>query len=383
MITGRPGVDSPGVGSTVRNRDHNAAWRHVDLLLCALIAGTVALGSLMVYSATRHRPDPNEFIAKHLIFVMLGALVMAVVAAVDYERLRSMSGIVYLASMALLGAVLVPGIGSVHKGVRSWFDIGSIQIQPSEPAKLAVVLLVASYLGSLEEIKVRHAAVALVMLGVPIGLIMAQPDLGTMLVFLVVGAGMLLVGGVPARVMVALVVVGIVVAAGILSSNTLDQYQKDRLTAFASPDSVSPDIVYNTKQAQTAIASGGLDGQGLFEGPQTKGGFVPEQQTDFIFTVAAEELGFVGAAALLGLLGALCWRTWRVAAMASDRVGMLLCVGVLCYLAFHIFENVGMTLGIMPVTGIPLPFVSYGGSSTITSFAAMGLVMNVHMRRYR
>jgi len=190
------------------------------------------------------------------------------------------------------------------------------------------------------------------------------------------------VGGVPTRYLVALMVVGVAGVIGILNSGQLDQYQKDRLTAFVSPDSASEKIIYNTRQAQTAIASGSVTGKGLFEGPQTKGGFVPEQQTDFIFTVAGEELGFVGSSVLILLLGGIAYRVWRTAHLARDETGRLMCVGVLCLLVFHVFENIGMNLGIMPVTGIPLPFVSYGGSSTITTFAAMGLVMNVHMRRF-
>jgi len=380
---GLGGGTAGGLGSTVRNRDLNAAWRHVDVVLCALVATTAAFGSLMIYSATRHRSDPTELISKHLIYVMVGVGAMALCAAVDYERLRSLSRLIYIGCLGALGLVLVPGIGALHKGIRAWFDIGPIQIQPAEPAKLAVIILLASYLGSLERILVRHAVVALVMLGAPMALIMLQPDLGTTLVFVVIGAGMLLVAGVPARFLIALMVISVVGVIGILKSDTLDQYQRDRLTAFAAPDSASGDITYNTKQAQTAIASGGTTGKGLFDGPQTKGGFVPEQQTDFIFTVPGEELGFVGSVVLLLLLGGIVWRTWRIAGLASDRVGMLMSVGVLCLFAFHIFENVGMNLGIMPVTGIPLPFVSYGGSSTITAFAGMGLVLNVHMRRYR
>lgn len=377
------GSAAGGLGSTVRNRDLNAAWRHVDVVLCALIGLTAAFGSLLIYSATRRHPDPTEFISKHLIYVMLGIGAMALCAAVDYERLRSLARLIFLGALGLLGLVLVPGIGSLHKGIRAWFDIGPIQIQPAEPAKLAVIILLASYLGTVERIRARHAVVALVILGLPMGLIMLQPDLGTTLVFVVIGAGMLLVAGVPARFLIALLAICIIAVVGILQSDTLDKYQRDRLTAFATPDSVSGDITYNTKQAQTAIASGGATGKGLFDGPQTKGGFVPEQQTDFIFTVPGEELGFAGSFVLLLLLGGIVWRTWRIAGLASDRVGMLMCVGVLCLFAFHIFENVGMNLGIMPVTGIPLPFVSYGGSSTITAFASMGLVLNVHMRRYR
>jgi len=370
----------------VKGHDMSAAWRHVDVTLCVLVGLTTAFGSVMIYSATHHGEDPNSFISKHAIYVALGVLAMALTAAVDYQKLRDWSRVVYAASVAALVLVLVPGVGAVHKNIRAWFDIGPFQIQPAEFAKVALIVSLASTLGVVTErgkrIRFRDLLLGLVMVALPVALILQQPDLGTALVFLVVGVGLFVVGGVPTRYLVALMVVGVAGVIGILNSGQLDQYQKDRLTAFVSPDSASEKIIYNTRQAQTAIASGSVTGKGLFEGPQTKGGFVPEQQTDFIFTVAGEELGFVGSSVLILLLGGIAYRVWRTAHLARDETGRLMCVGVLCLLVFHVFENIGMNLGIMPVTGIPLPFVSYGGSSTITTFAAMGLVMNVHMRRF-
>jgi len=367
-------------GGRLRNRDMNAAWRHVDFALIALVAATSAFGAVMVYSTTHYRSG-SSVISKHLMFVALGFVAMGVSAAVDYQRLRDWARPIYLGMAAVLGAVLV--VGSTHRNIKAWFDIGPIQLQPAEFAKLATIVVLASYLGTLGgAMRLRHLVVALVGLGLPMGLILLQPDLGTALVFVVIGAGMLVVAGVPMKYLAVLLLLGVVGVGYILNSDTLDQYQRERLVAFATPDKVSEKVSYNTKRSQEAVAAGGLSGQGLFNGPQTKGGFVPEQQTDFIFTVPAEELGFVGSAGLLTLLGLITWRIWRVARAARDEVGRLICVGVLCMFVFHIFENVGMNLGIMPVTGIPLPFVSYGGSAMIATFAAMGLVMNVHMRRY-
>jgi rod shape determining protein RodA len=337
----------------------------------------------MIYSATKHKAAPYSFIEKHAIFVVIGLAAMAVTAAIDYERIVDWAWMIYGGTVGLLVLVLVPHIGSVHKNIRAWFDIGPIQIQPAELAKIATILAVAAYLGRLDKpVSLRHVIVALVIMGVPMGLILLQPDLGTCLVFVGIAVGMFLVANVPARYLIALVILGVVGTMAILNSNTLDKYQRDRLTSFVNPQNASAGAVYNTKAAQEAIASGGITGQGLFNGPQTKGGFVPEQQTDFIFTVPAEELGFAGAGLAIVLLAGIVWRVWRTAQLARDRTGQLICVGVLCMLMFHIFENVGMNLGIMPVTGIPLPFFSYGGSSTIVTFIALGLVLNVHMRRF-
>lgn len=379
MLTRQP-------SSLVRNRDMSAAWRHVDFVLCALVGATVIFGAAMVYSATLHHSKLDGIFARHLLFVAIGLGVMVACATIDYLKLRDWAWLLYMAAIIALGAVLVPGLGSAHKGIRAWFDIGPIQIQPVEFAKVAIIVAVASYLGPLvDQLRLRHLMVALAMFAVPMALVMREPDLGSNLVILVIAVGMLTVAGFPARYLVALTLVGLIGIAGILTSDTLDQYQKARLTTFVNPDGqtqAAKKASYNTRQAQIAISSGGLTGQGYLDGSQTKGGFVPEQQTDFIFTVAGEELGFLGSATLILLLGGIVWRIWRTAVLARDRVGSLICIGVLCMFVFHIFENVGMSLGIMPVTGIPLPFVSYGGSATLAAFAAVGLVLNVHMRRF-
>jgi rod shape determining protein RodA len=376
-------IATTGSISRMRRRDMTAAWRHVDVVLCVLVGLATAMGAVMVFSATKHKAAPYSYIEKHVMFVAIGLVVMAVVAAIDYERIVDWAWTIYAGAVGLLLLVLVPGVGSIHNNIRAWFDIGPIQIQPAELAKIATILAIAAYLGRLDKpVTLRHVIVAVVVMGIPMGLILLQPDLGTTLVFVGIGVGLLMVGNVPARYLVALIFIGVLGTFAILNSNALDKYQRDRLTSFVNPQNASEGAIYNTKAAQEAIASGGLTGQGLFNGPQTKGGFVPEQQTDFIFTVPAEELGFAGAGLAILLLSGIVWRVWRTAQLARDRTGQLICVGVLCMLMFHIFENVGMNLGIMPVTGIPLPFFSYGGSSTITTFVALGLVLNVHMRRF-
>jgi rod shape determining protein RodA len=302
---------------------------------------------------------------------------MAVLALVDYRRIADWWQAIYAASVVLLLGVLTP-LGSVVNGTRGWYQFGPMSLQPAEFAKLATILAVAAYLGSVDRVDLRRLGVALGLLGVPMGITLLQPDLGSALVFIGIALGMLVVAGVQMRHLSVLVLLGLVAVFAILNSGTLDDYQRERLTSFVSPDGLS----YNVDQAQKAIGSGGLTGYGLTNGPQTRGGYVPEQETDFIFTVAGEELGFVGAGGLILLFGIIVWRMWRIAQLAADPLGTLICVGVMSMFLFHIFENVGMTLGIMPVTGIPLPLVSYGGSSMITSFAAIGLVQSVHMHRF-
>jgi rod shape determining protein RodA len=221
-------------------------------------------------------------------------------------------------------------------------------------------------------------AVCLVIVGAPALLILGQPDLGSVLVFGAIALGVLLVAGARARHFAVLAVLGGLVLGAAFATGAIEGYQRDRLTSFAADGGRDDEAGYNLDQAKTAIGAGGLTGRGLFQGTQTRGRYVPEQQTDFVFTVVGEELGFLGAASLLALFGLVCWRVWRTAWVARGSFGALLCVGVLAMLLFQVFENVGMAMGIMPITGLPLPFVSYGGSSLVATLAAIGLVLNVH-----
>jgi len=220
--------------------------------------------------------------------------------------------------------------------------------------------------------------VCLVIVGAPAVLILAQPDLGSVLVFGAIALGVLLVAGARPRHFVVLGVLGGLLVAAAFATGAIEGYQRDRLTSFAADGRAGDEAGYNLDQAKTAIGAGGLTGSGLFQGTQTRGRYVPEQQTDFIFTVVGEELGFVGAASLLVLFALVCWQVWRAAWVARGTFGALLCAGVLAMLLFQVFENVGMAMGIMPITGLPLPFVSYGGSSLVATLAAIGLVLNVH-----
>ncbi|MEY2570955.1 MAG: rod shape determining protein RodA, partial [Acidimicrobiaceae bacterium] len=275
------------------------------------------------------------------------------------------------------------------KGAQAWFQLGTFQLEPAEFVKIAVVLTVAMVASQLHgEVDLPRLASLLFLVGLPFGLIMLQPDLGTGLVLVAITAGMLLVAGVRGKHMLVLLIIGVVLTTVVLQSSLLKDYQVARLTAFASQGASTqgnPELAkaqYNVNQSKIAIGNGGALGQGLFQGPQTRLANVPEQHTDFIFTAVGEQLGFIGAATLLALFCIVAWRVWRIAQLAKDPFGTLVCVGVLCLFMFQIFENVGMTMGIMPVTGIPLPFMSYGGSATIAEFAAMGIVLNIHMRRF-
>jgi rod shape determining protein RodA len=364
------------------------AWRHVDLLLLLSATAISALGALMVLSSTRGTdPDAYDFsfLRRQLTFVGIGMASMVLVATVDYRRIRDWVLLPYLGVVAILALVLT-ALGTEQRGTQAWFQIGAFQLQPAEVAKVAVILVVAAVLARRElPLPARWVGAALAALGLPMGLILLQPDLGTALVFVAIAMGMLLVAGAKLRHIVVLTAVGVISVVGILNSDLLEDYQRDRLTGFLDQDTelAAQGRTYNLNQSKIAIGSGGPGGKGLFEGTQTRLGNVPEQHTDFIFTALGEELGFAGSATLLGLFWVLCWRIWRTAQLARDRFGMLLCVGVLSMLVFQVFQNVGMTMGLMPITGIPLPLMSYGGSSTLAAWLAVGLVLNVHMRRFR
>lgn len=357
--------------------------QHVDWILVAATLLVAAIGVVMVYSATHGTPeDPTTyFLQRQGIFVVVGIGVMVVTAAFDYRRLRDWAIPIAGLSLFLLFGVLTP-LGTESKGIQAWYELAGFQLQPAEMAKLALIIGLAAYLTlERQEIDGRRLATILGIASVPMALIMLQPDLGTVLVFGVTTLAIVFIAGARPRHFALLLLLGIVVTALILNSGLLAEYQQDRLTSFTNPDAAG-DAGYNQTQSQTAIGAGRITGAGLFEGTQTGLDFVPEQHTDFIFTVVGEELGFLGGAGVLFLLTVILWRIWRTAQLARDDFGMLVCVGVLAMFLFQVFENIGMTMGIMPVTGIPLPFMSYGGSSIITAFAGVGLVLNVHIHRY-
>jgi rod shape determining protein RodA len=357
-----------------------ASARKVDVVLLGATVALVGMGTLVVQSATRSMEgvDAGAFLVRQIGFLGLGALALVAAAALPARRLRTLAPLAWLGCIVLLLAVLSP-LGTVVNGARSWFDLGPVQLQPAELAKVATIATLAAYVNAARgPFGARHLAVCLVIVGAPAVLILGQPDLGSVLVFGAIALGVLLVAGARGRHFVVLAVLGGLLVGAAFASGAIEGYQRDRLTSFAADGTGDDEAGYNLDQAKTAIGAGGLTGSGLFQGTQTRGRYVPEQQTDFIFTVVGEELGFVGAASLLLLFGLVCWRVWRTAWVARGTFGALLCVGVLAMLLFQVFENVGMAMGIMPITGLPLPFVSYGGSSLVATLAAIGLVLNVH-----
>lgn len=365
-------------------RDATEPLRHVDPWIVLATAALALIGIIAVYSATRG-PGPvysSGYLVKQTLFMGVGFGVLAVFAIVDYRKLHDWAWFFYGIVCVLLALVVSP-LGNTSNGAQSWFAVGPLQLQPTEFAKVALIGVLAFLLSEFRgDIDVRRLVGLLAAAGLPMALVLLQPDLGSTLILIAITVAMLLVGSVPTKYLVVLTIVGVVGVVGVLNSPVLAKYQRDRLTAFVNPDDRTNQAVYNIEQSAQAIANGRITGQGLFEGQQTKLGWVPEQQTDFIFTAVAEQFGLVGGGIVLGLYGLLCYRIWRTAQVARDTFGTLVCIGVLAMFAFSIFENVGMAMGIMPVTGIPLPLLSAGGSSTIASLAAIGLVLNVHARRF-
>ena len=365
-----------------------APIRHLDPTLLLMTLALSAYGALMIFSSTASKQeaaggDPALFMKRQIAYIVAGVVALLVVSFFDYRHVRALAPVIYGVTVLALILVLTP-LGDVQNNARSWFNFGLFQIQPSEFAKLALIVAMAAWLAERKgDVRWLDLGLCLGMVGVLAALIFVEPDLGGTMVIIAILLVMLLVGGAKMRHFIALGLLGTVAIVGAFQMDLVEDYQVERITAFLDPN---PDVRsegYNLTQAKIAIASGGLRGKGVgSENTQTDLDFVPEQHTDFIFTAVGEQLGFMGGASLLGLFAIMIWRALRIAAMARDTFGMLVAAGIAGMWAFQLFVNVGMTMGIMPITGLPLPFVSFGGSGLLMNFIAVGLLLNIHMRRF-
>ncbi|MFJ5935686.1 rod shape-determining protein RodA [Streptomyces sp. NPDC093071] len=383
---------APRRGPLLKLTARDSVLRRLDwpMLLSALALSL--LGSLLVWSATRGRTqlnqgDPYYFLFRHLLNTGIGLALMVGTIWLGHRTLRGAVPVLYGISILLILAVLTP-LGATINGAHAWIVIGGgFSLQPSEFVKITIILIMAMLLAAKvdagDQLHPDHGTVAkaLVLAALPMGIVMLMPDLGSVMVMAVIVLGVLLASGASNRWVLGLIGAGVLGAFLVTALGMLDEYQINRFAAFANPDLDPAGVGYNTNQARIAIGSGGLYGTGLFKGHQTSGQFVPEQQTDFIFTVAGEELGFVGAGLILVLLGIVLWRACRIARETTELYGTIVAAGIIAWFAFQAFENIGMTLGIMPVAGLPLPFVSYGGSSMFAVWVAIGLLQSIRVQR--
>ncbi|WP_327428691.1 rod shape-determining protein RodA [Streptomyces sp. NBC_01236] len=371
-------------------RDSLARRLDWPILLSAIALSLI--GSALVYSATRNRTEINQgdqyyFLIRHLMNTGIGIGLMIGTVWLGHRTLRTAVPILYGLSVFLILAVLTP-LGATVNGAHAWIVIGGgFSLQPSEFVKITIILgmamLLAARVDAGDNAYPDHRTVlqSLGLAAVPIMIVMLMPDLGSVMVMVIIILGVLLASGASNRWVFGLLGTGALGAIAVWQLHILDEYQINRFAAFANPDLDPAGVGYNTNQARIAIGSGGLFGTGLGHGSQTTGQFVPEQQTDFVFTVAGEELGFVGAGLILVLLGVVLWRACRIARETTELYGTIVAAGIIAWFAFQAFENIGMTLGIMPVAGLPLPFVSYGGSSMFAVWVAVGLLQSIRVQR--
>jgi rod shape determining protein RodA len=357
-----------------------------DLFLVLAFLALGGIGIVMVHTASAPRlellgADPATLMRRQAVFGVVGVAVFIVASLIDSRTLRTATPWLFGGSMVSLLLVLT-AVGEVVKGAQRWVQIGPFQFQPSEFSKVALILALAALLSSAgERLRWDQVARAVILVALPAVLIFRQPDLGTMLVLGFITFAVLFVAGTTVRQLGFLTIAGVVSAIGLFRAGALREYQVTRLVAFLDPAADTAAAQYNQAQSEIAIGSGGFFGKGLFEGTQTNLSFVPEQSTDFIFTAVGEQLGFVGGTIVLALFAIIVWRVLVAAAVGRDRFSQLASAGVAALVMFHVFVNVGMTIGLMPVTGLPLPFLSAGGSAFIAMSFSLGLAHSSWMRR--
>ena len=363
-------------------------WRDLDWILLIAAIGLVMFGSVLVWSASRadmaSPEDPQSFLKRHLIGVAIAVPLGYLASRIDYRWLRAYTPIIYGVSVLALLLTFVPGIGKTIAGARAWIELPLGQtLQPSEFTKIALILMMAVLLSEKRDIESeprdRDVIMSLVVAGIPLGIIFLQNDTGTALVIPAIVIAVVAVSGARTRWVIGMIAGGILLILAAVQLGLLREYQVARLTSFINPGEDAASAGYNANQARIAIGGGGWSGYGLFQGPQTQGNFVPVNESDFVFTVAGEEFGFIGSAILILLLGVVLWRGVMIGLRADDMYGRLVATGVVTWFAIQMFENIGMTVGIMPITGIPLPFVSSGGTAMMASWIGIGLLENVRL----
>ena len=359
-----------------------------DPVLTGAVAALLVIGTLLVYAATRdwyaaNGLDPEYYLKRHVINIVIGLALAWGTTIIDYRLLRAYTPYIWGLGVFGLLLVLIPGIGSEVNGAKAWIRLpAGFQIQPAEIAKISIIIGIAMLLSERthnnDAPTSQDVLKALGVAAIPLLLILVQPDMGTVLIISASVVTMLAVSGAPSRWVVGLIILALLGGFVAVKAGVISDYQVKRLQSFVDPNADSQGSGYQLRQARITVGSGGLIGTGLFNGPQTNGRFVPEQQTDFIFTVAGEELGFLGSGLIIFLLFLILMRAFAIARRSTDPYGTLVCTGVMAWFAFQIFENIGMTLGLMPMTGVPLPFMSYGGSSMFANLIGFGLLQNVH-----
>ena len=371
-------------------RSRSSIFHGFDPVLTAAVALLLVIGTLLVYAATRdwyarNGLDPQYYLKRHVINIAIGGLLAYGTTVIDYRLLRAYTPIFWGLGVLGLAIVLIPGLGSTVNGARAWIALpGGFQIQPAELAKIAIIIgmsmLLSERTHDSDEPNSRDVLQSLVVAAIPVLLIILQPDMGTVFIISASVVTIIAVSGAPSRWVAGLLIVAVLGAVVATKAGVISQYQLNRLQTFVDPTADTQGAGYQLRQARITVGSGGLIGTGLFKGPQTNGRFVPEQQTDFIFTVAGEEIGFLGCGLILFLYLLILMRAFSIARRTSDPFGRLMTTGVIAWFAFQLFENIGMTLGLMPMTGVPLPFISYGGSSMFATLIGFGLLQNVHAR---
>jgi len=371
-------------------RSRSSIFHGFDPILTAAVGLLLIMGTLLVYAATRdwyarNGLDPQYYLKRHVINIAIGAMLAYGTTVIDYRLLRAYTPIVWGLGVVGLIIVLIPGLGSEVNGAKAWIALpGGFQIQPAELAKISIIIGMSMMLSERthdsDEPTSRNVLQALVVAAVPVLFILLQPDMGTVFIISASVVTIIAVSGAPSKWVIGLLLIAVIGGFVATKSGVISEYQVKRLQTFVDPTADSQGTGYQLRQARITVGSGGLIGTGLFNGPQTNGRFVPEQQTDFIFTVAGEELGFLGSGFIIFLYFVILMRSFSIARRTNDPFGRLVTIGVVAWFAFQLFENIGMTLGLMPMTGVPLPFLSYGGSSMFATLIGFGLLQNVHAR---